>query len=50
MAALRPRTTVSCDRPSFSYRPRMLNLPEKTPIEPVMVPGCATIASPFIAM
>ena len=34
-----PREMRSVVRPSFSYMPRMANLPLTTPIDPVMPPG-----------
>ena len=45
-----PRSIVSVVMPILSNRPRMAILPPTTPIEPVIVPGAATILSAPIEM
>jgi len=47
--ALRPRESVVVETPTRSNRPPMANLPEYTPMEPVMVVGSAQIASAPVA-
>ena len=49
MPARRPADTSSTATPSFSKAPPRASLPPSTPIDPVSVPGCATITSAGIA-
>ena len=49
MPAMRPAGTSSTATPSFSKAPPSASLPPTTPIDPVKVPGCATITSAGIA-
>ena len=48
-SACSPECTSPKESPSFSKSPVSTNLPANTPIEPVIVPGCATILSAPIA-
>ena len=49
MPALRPMMTDSMFAPTFSNTPPVMNLPPKIPIDPVSVPGCATMLGAAIA-
>ena len=50
MSANLPELTDSTFAPSFWNVPAVTNLPEKMPIDPVSVPGSATMSWPAIAM
>src|SRR5712691_8522744 len=50
IAALAPRVAESLVIPSFFKRSATTTLPARTPIDPVRVPGCATILSAGAAM
>ena len=50
MSAWRPSVTVSTLTPARCSRLAVTGLPPSTPMEPVSVPGCATIASAAMAM
>ena len=50
MSAFFPDFTVSVVTPTLFSVPSMTILPAKMPIEPVSVPGCATITCPGTAM
>jgi hypothetical protein len=49
MPALRPMMTDSMFAPTFSNTPPVMNLPPKIPIDPVSVPGCATMLGAAMA-
>ena len=49
IVALLPMCTSSHVTPSLSHKPAVSIFPEKTPMEPVIVPGCATIRSAGMA-
>ena len=50
MSAFLPDFTVAVATPSLSMVPSTTILPPKMPIDPVSVPGCATIAWAGIEM
>ena len=50
MSEFLPDFTVSVVTPTLSSVPVMTILPAKMPIDPVSVPGYATIGSPVMAM
>src|SRR5882672_8461563 len=49
MVALLPWWTSSQEIPTLSHRPEVSIFPPSTPMEAVMVPGCATILSAAMA-